>query len=54
MLNWLFEIELFLYIKMDLVLKNLQCMTYHKTKPNQTLAQSAEAVKYTDCTSTEG
>ena len=28
----LFEIELFIYIKMDLVLNNQQRLTYHKTQ----------------------
>ena len=38
--NELFEIELFLTIKMYLVLNNLQWLVYHKTKPNQTLSLS--------------
>ena len=39
MLNWIVEIELIIYIKMDLVLNNLQrliCHETHQTKPNQT------------------
>ena len=32
----LFEIELFICIKMDLVLNNLQWLICHKIKPNQT------------------
>ena len=32
----LFEIQLFIWIKMDLALNNLQCLICHKTKPNQT------------------
>ena len=34
----LFEIKLFICIKMDLASNNLQCLLYHKTKPNQTLS----------------
>ena len=30
----LFEIELFMCIKMDLALNNLQCLLCDKTKPN--------------------
>ena len=32
----MFEIELFIWIKMDLALNNLQWLICHKTKPNQT------------------
>ena len=36
MLNWLFEIELIIYIKIDLALNNLQRLICHKTpKTNQ-------------------
>ena len=35
MLNWI-EIELFICIKMDLELNNLQWLMCHKTQPNQT------------------
>ena len=31
----LFEIELFIFIEMDLALNNLKCLIYHKTKPKQ-------------------
>ena len=31
----LFKIELFICIKMDLALDNLQGLIYHKTQPNQ-------------------
>ena len=31
----LFEIELFIWINMDLALNNLQWLMYHKIKPNQ-------------------
>ena len=34
-LTELFEIELFICIKMDLELNNLKWLMYHKTKPNQ-------------------
>ena len=42
MLNW---IELIVYIKMDLVLNNLQRLICHKTKPNQ---YSDHTAFYTD------
>ena len=39
--------ELFICIKMDLALNNLQRLICHKAK--QTNKHSAEAVEYTDC-----
>ena len=36
MLKELFEIELFICIKIDLALNNLQLLICHKIKPNQT------------------
>ena len=35
MLDWLFEIELLVCIKMDLTLNNLQWFICHKNEPNQ-------------------
>ena len=35
MLNWIVEIELFICIKMDLALNNLQSLIYHKTQTNK-------------------
>ena len=35
-LTELFKIELFIFIKMDLVLNKLQWLIYHKIKLNQT------------------
>ena len=34
--------------KQDLALHNLKCLTCHKIQSNQTFAQSAGAVEYTD------
>ena len=39
-LSDLFEIELFINIKMDLALNNQQCLVCHKTRPNQTKQDS--------------
>ena len=36
----LFELEQFICIKMDLALNNLEWLMYHKTKPNQTKANT--------------
>ena len=36
MLNWMFEIELFICLKMDSVLYMLEWLIHHKNKPNQT------------------
>ena len=41
MLSELFEIELFICIKLDLALKDLQWLIYHKTKPNKTKLEGA-------------
>ena len=35
----MFEIELFMYIKMNFELNNLQWLICHKTKPNQSIGQ---------------
>ena len=39
----MFEIELFICLKMDLALNNLERLMYHKTKPNLTLVLSSSA-----------
>ena len=43
MLTELFEKELFMSIKMDLALNNLQWLICHKTKPNQTKPNQNDA-----------
>ena len=42
----LFEKELFICIKMDLALNNLQWLMCHKTKPNKT---NVSCLSYLDC-----